>query len=140
MEEESMALTQEQREYLAGHTLAVLGTGRKDGSPQLSTIIYDWDGEHVYISVTSDRAKWRNAMRQPKVSLLVPDGRRQLIVYGTAEGIPGGPERDERIAGIRARMGNPLPEDYDRESFSRTLNEAKRVVLKITPERAFSNE
>ena len=39
-----MALTADQEQYLREHTLAVLGTGRGDGSPQLSMIIYDYDG------------------------------------------------------------------------------------------------
>ena len=82
-----MPLTPEQDQYLKDHSLAVLGTGRRDGSPQLSMIIYDYSGDDLVISVTSDRAKWKNAIRQPNVALLVPDGRRQLIVYGTVEGV-----------------------------------------------------
>ena len=40
-------------------------------------------------SVTTDRAKYWNARRQPHVSLLVPDGRRQIVVYGQAEILEG---------------------------------------------------
>jgi len=134
-----MDLTDEQRQYLDSHQLAVLATGRRDGSPQVSTVNYRFDGSHLYISVTSDRAKWTNTRRQPKVALLIPDGRKQLIIYGTVEGIPGGPLRDERIAWIRAGMGNPLPPDADMAAFSRQLDEAKRVVLKVTPDRVFGN-
>lgn len=134
-----MELTDEQRTYLEGHQLAVLGTGKRDGSPQLSMINYRFDGSHIFISVTSDRAKWTNTRRQPKVALLIPDGRRQLVIYGSAEGIPSSPERDAAIAAIRASMGNPLAPDADMAAFSRALDEAKRVVLKITPEQVFGN-
>ncbi len=134
-----MELTDEQRTYLEGHQLAILGTGKRDGSPQLSTINYRYDGAHIFISVTSDRAKWKNTRRQPKVALLIPDGRKQLVIYGTVEGIPGGPERDAAIASIRAAMGNPLAPDADMAEFSKQLDEAKRVVLKITPEQVFGN-
>ena len=41
-------------------------------------VAYDYDGNDVVMSVTSDRAKWKNASRQPKVALLVPEGRRHL--------------------------------------------------------------
>jgi len=135
----ALTLTDEQRQYLDEHQLAVLGTGKRDGSPQLSTVNYRFDGSHIFVSVTSDRAKWKNTRRQPKVALLIPDGRRQLVIYGTVEGIPGGPERDAAIAAIRAKMGNPLPPDADRAAFSKQLDEAHRVVLKITPEQAFGN-
>jgi len=132
-----MSLTDDEKQYLAEHTLAVLGTGKRDGSPQLSTIYYDWDGERVFISVTSDRAKWKNALRQPNVALLVPDGRKQLIVYGTAEGITDPDERDERMVSLRARMGRPVE---DRAAMRAELDAANRVMLAITPERAFRND
>ena len=58
-------MTPEQDAYLREHRLGVLATGRRDGSPQLSTIMYHYDGDDIAISVTSDRAKWLNALRQP---------------------------------------------------------------------------
>lgn len=128
--------TPAQETYLRERQLGVLGTGRKDGSPQLSMITYLYDGEHILISVTRDRAKYWNARRQPRVALLVPDGRQQVIVYGSADIIDGA-ERDEAIIAIRAHQGDPLPADFDRTRFSERLNELKRVVLRITPEQAF---
>jgi hypothetical protein len=71
-----MTITPEQDAYLREHSMAVLATGRRDGSPQLSTIGYDFDGTDIAISVTSDRAKWLNAVRQPRVSMLMLDGRK----------------------------------------------------------------
>ncbi|TAK73163.1 MAG: hypothetical protein EPO16_13140 [Dehalococcoidia bacterium] len=134
-----MEFTDEQRQYLEGHQLAILGTGRRDGSPQLSTVNYCFDGSHIFVSVTSDRAKWKNTQRQPKVALLIPDGRRQMVIYGTVEGIPGGPARDAAIAAIRASMGNPLPPGADMAAFSKQLDEANRVALKVKPEQVLGN-
>ena len=122
-----------QREYLAGHQLCVLGTGRRDGSPQLSMVTYLFDGEYLLSSITKDRAKYFNVLRQPRVSVLVPDGGQQVIVYGSAE-ILEGKARDEAIIAIRAHQGDPLPEDYDLGRFSQRLDELKRVVVRITPE------
>ncbi len=133
-----MALTPEQDTYLREHRQAVLGTGRRDGSPQLSTIMYDYDGDDVAISVTSDRAKWKNAVRQPKVALLVPDGRRQLIVYGTARAVDDLPGIVAGHRRIRAAMGRPS--DASDEDLGRELAEQQRVILAITPERAFMND
>ena len=127
-------ITATQHQYLAERQLCVLGTGRRDGSPQLSLVTYLFDGDHFLISVTTDRAKYWNARRQPRVSLLVPDGRRQVIVYGIAE-ILDGRTRDEAIMAIRAHQGDPLPDDYDLDRFSRRLDELGRRVLRITPER-----
>jgi PPOX class probable F420-dependent enzyme len=132
-------LTPDQAAYLAGRQLCVLGTGRRDGSPQLSMVTYLYDGSHILISVTKDRAKYWNARRNPRVAVLVPDGRRQVVVYGAAELLEGKP-RDEAIMAIRAHQNDPLPADYDLDRFSRRLDELGRVVIRVTPERAFSNE
>ena len=66
----------EQRNFLDTHRWAVLATGRKDGAPQQSMVGYfvDDDGRLV-LSVKSYTAKWHNALRQPSVSIAVPDGR-----------------------------------------------------------------
>jgi len=122
-----------QRQYLAERQLAVLGTGRRGGSPQLSMVTYLFDGEQFFISVTTDRAKYWNVLRQPRISILVPDGRRQVIVYGTAEVLEGA-QRDEAIIAIRAHQGDPLPADYDLSRFSQRLDELGRRVLRVTPE------
>jgi PPOX class probable F420-dependent enzyme len=134
-----MELTDEQRQFLESHQMAVLGTGKRDGSPQLSMINYRFDGTHIFVSVTSDRAKWKNTQRLPKIAMVISEGHRQLVIYGSVEGIPGGPGRDAAIASIRAAMGNPLAPDADMAAFSKQLDEAKRVVLKITPEQIFAN-
>ncbi len=133
-----MSLTPEQDAYLREHRLAVLGTGRRDGSPQLSTIMYDYDGTDVAMSVTSDRAKWKNAVRQPRVALLVPDGRRQLIVYGRAEAVDDLPGIVAGHRRIRAAMGRPATAGD--EELGRELREQHRVILRIRPERAFLND
>ena len=78
-------MTQEQQEYLSNHQWAVLATGRKDGSPQISQIAYHWNGEDFAVSIKSYTAKWKNALRQPRVAMLIHDDRRQLVVYGTTD-------------------------------------------------------
>ena len=126
-----MTLTPEQDAYLKSHRQGILGTGRRDGSPQLSTVNYLFDGTHFWMSVTSDRAKWVNAMRQPRVALLVPEGGRQVSVYGTAEGIEEPALRNAMTRRLRAGGANAAPDDE--ALFTRTLDEQKRVILKITP-------
>ena len=133
-----MALTPEQETYLTEHRIAVLGTGRRDGSPQLSLINYHYDGTDIALSVTSDRAKWKNAVRQPRVSLLVQDGRRQLIVYGRAQAISDTPGIVAGHRRLRAAAGRAV--DANDDDFAKELQEQKRVILRITPERALSND
>jgi len=135
-----MLFSAEQLHFIESNKLCILGTGKNDGSPQISLVYYDWDGKFLYISVTSDRAKWKNAIRNPNIAILIPDGRKQLIMYGVASGITLPPERDEIITRIRTRWMSSLPEEYNKEEYSQKLDEANRVVIKFIPQKIFSNE
>ncbi len=119
-------------EFARAHVWAVLATGRADGSPQQSMVGYLVDDEgRMLISAKAYTAKWKNAVRQPKVSVTVPDGRVHLVVYGDAEAIDDDPLRAELTAQIfGALSGNPAP---DPASIIPMLDEQQRVVLRITP-------
>jgi PPOX class probable F420-dependent enzyme len=118
--------------FARDHRWAVLATGRSDGSPQQSMIGYLVDGEgRLVISAKSYTAKWNNAVRQPKVSVTVPDGRIHLVVYGDAEAIDADPLRAELTAQVfGALSGTPAPEPA---AIVPMLDEQQRVVLRITP-------
>lgn len=119
-------------EFLRAHVWAVLATGRSDGSPQQSMVGYALDDDlRLLVSAKSYTAKWKNAVRQPKVCLTVPDGRVHLVIYGEAEAIDADPYRAELTAQIfGALSGNPAP---DPVSIVPMLDEQQRVVLRITP-------
>ena len=92
-----MTDSDQEAEFLSSHTWAVLATGRRDGSPQQSMVGYAIDDAgRLIVSAKAYTAKWRNALRQPKVSLTVTDGRAHLVIYGTAETSDAEPERAER--------------------------------------------
>jgi PPOX class probable F420-dependent enzyme len=125
--------------FLREHQWAVLATARRDGSPQQSMVGYVVDGDgRIIVSVKSYTAKWRNALRQPRVSLTVPDGRAHLVVYGDAEAIDADPERAELTADVFARLSNgPRP---DPTSIVDVLDDQQRTVLRITPTKAIFHE
>ena len=127
-------MTQEQHEYLGNHQWAVLATGRKDGSPQISQIAYHWNGEDFAVSIKSYTAKWKNALRQPRVAMLIHDDRRQLVVYGTAECIDKDPVRAELTVRVyKAFFDNP---DFKvTDDLINTLDEHRRTVFRIKPDK-----
>jgi len=128
----------EQRAFLESRMWAVLATGRRDGSPQVSTVGYVLDDEgRLLVSVKSFTAKWKNALRQPKVALVVNDDRKQCVVYGTAEGIEADPERAALTARVFERLsGNPPPEG---DALQKILDEQQRTVLRVTPDKITLN-
>ena len=119
--------------WLREHSLCSLATGRRDGSPQLSLVGYGYDGHDIVISTTSDRPKWINSKRQPKLALLVQDGRQYVVVYGRAEHIDSDPERIEamkRIPSFKRR----LERNDSLAEVVAELDAEKRVVLRVIPE------
>ena len=126
-------------EFARAHVWAVLATGRADGSPQQSMVGYLVDDEgRLIISAKAYTAKWKNAVRQPKVSVTVPDGRVHLVVYGDVEAIDADPLRAELTAQVfGALSGNPAP---DPASIIPMLDEQQRVVLRITPTKLLFQE
>ena len=124
----------EHREFAEMQIWGILATGRKDGSPQQSMIGYKID-EHgrIIMSVKHDRAKWKNVLRQPKVSLSVSSGRDCLIIYGSAETIAEDPLRAELTADVVAKLRGV--ERPDPTTLTEFLDEQKRTVLRITPDK-----
>ncbi len=122
----------QQRRFLDAHKWGVLATGRRDGSPQQSMIGYavDDDGRLV-MSIKSYTAKWHNALRQPTVSVTVPDGREHLVVYGEAEPILADPLREELTAVVFGVLLGVSPDDL--VPFTPSLDEQQRTVLRVTP-------
>jgi len=131
-------MTPEQKEYLGKSGLCVLATGRRDGSPQVSTLNYTIQDDKLVLSVKHDRAKWKNAKRQPKVALVHNKGRRQLIVYGTAECIDEDPTRVRLARRHREILERPAPDDD--AALIAELDADKRVMMSITPDRIFMND
>ena len=82
-----MALPQEDTQrFLSEPRNVVLGTLRKDGSPQLNPMWFYWTGEVFYISTTRTRFKYRHILRDPRVTLCIDEAEtlKTLIVEGRA--------------------------------------------------------
>jgi PPOX class probable F420-dependent enzyme len=139
MDDRSSALSKEQEAFLRDHTIAVLATGRRDGSPQVSHVVYDYDGRDLVISVKSYTAKWKNTARQPRVALLVHDGRKQLIIYGRAERVSEDPARIDLTARVFARITGK-PDFPVTDDFVANMDAQQRTVLRVIPENAAMND
>ena len=52
---------------------AHLATVRPDGAPQSSPMWFDWDGEHIRMTHSNKRQKFRNLERDPRIALSIVD-------------------------------------------------------------------
>ncbi len=133
-------MTGDQAEFLRRHRRGVLATVRRNGRPQLSSIVYGFDGSEVLVSTTDDRAKTRNARRDPRVSLHVTDESfgRYLVVDGTAVVSPPaeapGDAVCQRLEEIYRTVAGEHP-DWD--DFRRAMVEERRVVISFAVDHAY---
>jgi PPOX class probable F420-dependent enzyme len=119
-------LTDEQARLLLEPNFATVGTLNPDGSPQLTIVWIDWDGEHVLFNTAAGRAKPRNLERDPRVTVLVvdrDDGYCWVAVRGVGELTTEG--ADEHI--------DKLARKYTGEGWQPKPGE-RRLVVRVRPE------
>lgn len=124
------------REFVARCRNAVLATIKRDGMPQLSNIVYALDDDGlIKISVTRDRAKTRNAQRDPRVSLAIQGDNwgEYLVVEGTCEIHADDPLAELRHVYERV-TGQPHP-NWD--EFDAAMVRDGRVVMAIRIDRMY---
>ena len=70
--------------FLAESRNATMATIRANGTPQLTPVWFVWDGEQFIVSITTERAKYKNLVRDTRMSLCIDDVTG--FGYVTAEG------------------------------------------------------
>ncbi|WP_037858320.1 TIGR03618 family F420-dependent PPOX class oxidoreductase [Streptomyces sp. NRRL S-340] len=120
----------------------VLVTLKRDGRPQLSNVSHAYDPHErvLRVSVTDDRAKTRNARRDPRVSYHVTsaDRRAYTVVEGTAELTPVAADpHDETVAELVRLYRDVLGEHPDWDDFRAAMVRDRRLVLRLRVERAY---
>lgn len=126
-----MTPTAEQEQIAREENLAIMATGRKDGSAQLTPINYAYVDGKFLISTTKDRVKYHNVRRNPKVSLCIirKEWHPYVTVYGTAR-IEETDVVDGTAAIFKRMSDRQLP-----DNFAEALKEQRRVLIIVTPER-----
>jgi PPOX class probable F420-dependent enzyme len=131
-----MTEIEDARRFIAENHRGVLATFRRDGRIQQSPVTAGVDDAgRVIISVTEDRAKARNARRDPRVSLCVfNDG-----FYGTWVQVEGsaqfadGPDRLDALVDYYRRLSGEHP-NWD--EYRAAMLKDRRVLLRFEIERA----
>src|SRR4051794_23410708 len=81
-------LSEEQMQLLREPHLAYVATVNQDGSPQVTPVWVDTDGEAIIFNTARGRLKWRNLERDPRISITVVDAAnpvsRTVIARGRA--------------------------------------------------------
>jgi PPOX class probable F420-dependent enzyme len=123
------------------NTHSVLTTIRANGRPQLSNVLHHvFDDGLIRISITADRAKYKNLAREPWAALHITqsDFWAYAVIEGDVELSPVATRTDdatveELIAYYRAANG----EHDDWNAYREAMVADRRVMVRITPTRAY---
>lgn len=123
-------LSPQEVELLREPQIANVATVMADGSPQVTPVWIDTDGENLLFNTAKGRVKYRNLERNPKVAISVVDKNdpyRLVVVRGTAE-FATDQDADAHI--------DKLAKKYlGADSYPWRKPEEERVVVKVTPEK-----
>ena len=125
----ALAFVREQHE-------AIMLAYRRDGSPQMSPIACNVDGDgRIVVSTRETALKTKNLRREPRVSLCVVTHGFYgdwIQVDGTAEIVSLPDARELLVDYYRSLRG----EHPDWDDYRAAMERDQRVLVRITPERA----
>lgn len=125
-----MQLSDEIRQFLEQPHYAVLATINRDGTPQLTVLWYELQGDEIMMNTAAGRLKDRNLRRDPRASVCVTADGYGVTFKGTVEMID-----DQRIAQAdihRLAVRYDGPETAERQTRDQFSKE-HRVTLRLRP-------
>jgi PPOX class probable F420-dependent enzyme len=126
------------RDLIDGPVPVTIATLMPDGTPQLSVIWANYDGQHILINTARGRQKDKNLQARPVVSLLAIDPQnpyRYLEVRGTVEMTEEGAK--EHIHEL-ARLYTGKPGYYGYAAPAEMEQQETRVMGRVTPTRVIA--
>lgn len=127
------ALNEKQAKLFLDKNLGAVATIREDGTPHVTPVWVDYDGEHILFNTASPRAKWKNLKRDPRVTVEVhslENPYEYVMVSGTAELDEDEEEANRHIDKMSLKYrGIPTYQNH-------RLGE-RRVIVRVKPERVY---
>ena len=122
-------LNEKQAALFEGKNFGHVGTIRADGTPQVTPVWVDYDGEHVIFNTAVGRAKYRYLQRDPRVTIEVQNLENPyeyVLVSGRAE-MEEGHEAEKHIDKLAKKYrGLDVYPDHSPDR--------PRVLVRVKPE------
>ena len=121
------------QDLLYSTAVAYMATIGPKGEPQVSPVLFGWDGTYLFFSMNKIRQKHRNLLREPRIALAIAD--------------PANPYRSLEIRGNVARIeddltyhiANVLSQKYTgQDATANMVPGEQRVAIFVEPERVFA--
>ena len=122
------------RSFLAATRFAVVATVDPDGAPHQAVVWYRLDGDEIVIHSAEGREWPANLRRDPRISLIVPDGYRYVQVHGTVSIVDDQAVAQADIAEMARRYHADRP-DHAEELIRDRFTRQKRISFRFRPSR-----
>ncbi|TDS80936.1 PPOX class F420-dependent oxidoreductase [Amnibacterium kyonggiense] len=127
-----MELMPDVLDLLRSASICYLATTMPDGSPQVTQVWVDTDGEDVLINTVEGHQKLRNVRRDPRVALTVSDPARPTDYVQIR-----GEVREITTEGAREHIDD-VSQKYLGKPYPHFGGGGQRVLLRIAPRRVSS--
>ncbi|HXG22631.1 MAG TPA: TIGR03618 family F420-dependent PPOX class oxidoreductase [Methylomirabilota bacterium] len=124
--------TKEQTEaFLAERRNAAIATLNTKGDPQLTPVIFYWDGSAFYFTVTKETIKYRNIKRDPRISVIVDDvlDHHCVLASGKAE------IRENNIWEMTSKIVYKYYGKEEGDPYLEQLKKQNRVLIVLKPKK-----
>ena len=124
--------TPEQREaFLSERRNAAIATLNTKGGPQLTPVIFYWDGSAFYFSVTKETVKYHNIKRDPRISVIVDDvlDHHCIIASGKAK------IRENDIWDMTSKIVYKYYGKEEGDPYLEHLKKQNRVLIVLKPKK-----
>ena len=122
-------LTEPQIELLTAPNYGNVATVRSDGSPHVTPVWVDWDGEYVIFNTAVGRAKEKHLRRDPRVAVEVfaqENPYSYVSIDGTAE---------LSEEGADAHIDKLAKKYLGQDQYPHRQPGERRIIVRIRPER-----
>jgi PPOX class probable F420-dependent enzyme len=127
--------------FARDHRKSVLTTIRRNGHPQLSNVMHHVsDDGAILVSITADRAKYKNVHREPWAALHVTadDFWSYAVLEGPVETSAVAAAPDDEAVEELVRLYRDLQGEHDDwDAYRQAMVDDRRLVLRLRPDRAY---
>jgi PPOX class probable F420-dependent enzyme len=126
-------LTEKAIKLLEGRNYGYIATLMKDGSPQVSPVWVDRDGDYILVNTAIGRLKQVNSKRNPRVAIAIADASNQQDMV-TIRGVVA----EQTTKGADAHIDKLAKKYLGKDKYPWRGPDETRVILRIKPEHVTS--
>ncbi|MEM3064610.1 MAG: PPOX class F420-dependent oxidoreductase [Candidatus Nitrosotenuis sp.] len=115
-----------------GKNIAFVASLMNDGSPHITPVWIDYDGQFILINTAEGRIKQRNFARDPRVAVSVMDSNNPYNVVSIR-----GRVVEQTVIGADEHIDNLAKKYLGVDKYPFRTPAEKRIILKIKPENVY---